>query len=85
MAGDIVDAYINTDICGAGDGNVYFNRAEVNVRGIESSGEFDEKDVELLKKFLLGEECDVEGKDFDINGDGVWDSFDLIALRRIVK
>ena len=85
VAGDAVDAYINTDICGAGDGNVYFNRAEVKVKADESAEGFDENDVELLKKFLLGEKCDVEGKDFDINGDGVWDSFDLIALRRIVK
>ena len=48
--------------------------------------EYDEltkEDVALFQKYLLGEDVALGNKNYDVNGDGVWDSYDLIKMRRM--
>ncbi|MDE6849525.1 MAG: hypothetical protein K2J44_09335, partial [Ruminococcus sp.] len=42
-------------------------------------------DMKNMRDFLLSEnEKDLSGKDYDLNNDGVWDSFDLTMMRQQV-
>ncbi|WP_295080300.1 glycoside hydrolase family 11 protein [Ruminococcus sp.] len=41
-------------------------------------------DIRKLTDFLLGKETDIPaGTDYDLNGDRVWDTFDLCSMRKI--
>ena len=64
---------------------IEFTTAESTVVPDSDTVKFTEDDIKLFKSFLLGKECDLSGKNFDLNGDGVWDSFDLIAMKKAVN
>lgn len=83
VTGAVKNAYLNVDILGMGNGEVVLNSCEVDT-GEKESEKYTTEDIELFKSFLLGKECELDGKDFDINKDGVWDTFDLIELRNLV-
>ena len=42
------------------------------------------EDAELFKSYLLGNICDLGGKNYDLNNDGIWNIYDFIELRKII-
>ena len=74
---------------GKGDSMIEFERSRITVFQEEPDVEVIEEqeytadDAEQLKGFILGEDNDIpEDKDYDLNNDGKWDSYDLILLER---
>ena len=89
IAGNISSIYLNTDMQGKGDSMIEFERSRITVFQEEPDVEVIEEqeytadDAEQLKGFILGEDNDIpEDKDYDLNNDGKWDSYDLILLER---
>lgn len=83
-AGNITSLYLNADMYGKGDGVIEFDRSNIRYYGNEPlmSAEYTTDDIALLSSFLLGQNPAVPGgKDYDLNGDGVWDSFDLCIMK----
>ena len=67
--GPITNVALNANICGIGGGEIELVRNDIIVE-------------RLFQKYLLGEECDLNNKNFDLNYDGVFDNFDMIELRK---
>ena len=81
--GDLESMYLDFYAFNKGDTDVeLYDSTFVVLRNDDDITDYTVEDVQLLTKFLLGEKCDIEGRDFDLNGDGVWDTFDLIMLKQ---
>ncbi|MBQ4465728.1 MAG: hypothetical protein II916_07175, partial [Oscillospiraceae bacterium] len=54
------------------------------ISGTTAEAVFTAEDVQNLQDFLLTRplETDLSGKPYDLNGDGVWDVFDLALMKR---
>lgn len=81
--GDIINACFT--LC-ANDNS---GRAVINSAGVKYvPGEkvtYTEEDLKKLTDFILGRKTELaEGTDYDLNGDGVWDTFDLCSMRRSI-
>ncbi|WP_019680580.1 glycoside hydrolase family 11 protein [Ruminococcus flavefaciens] len=64
------------------EGSALVNSYDVKIVPNEKNA-YTADDVRKLSDFLLGKKTDIpQETDYDLNGDGVWDSFDLIALKR---
>ena len=94
--GDPTLASLEISIFGDAQGKIIMDKSEITLSknketiavppvSDNTDKSFTNEDVELFKSFLLGQECDLSDKDFDLNDDGVWDSFDLIAMKKAVK
>ena len=78
QAGASIIAYENT-------GSAIINHADVKLVPTEKA-EYTSDDIKNLTDFLLGKKVEItEGTNYDINGDGEWDTFDLIAMKRIAS
>ena len=47
--------------------------------------DFTVEDAELFVSFLHGKKCDLKGRNFDLNNDGIWNTFDLIEMRKHIS
>ena len=81
--GPITNVGLNANICGIGGGTIELVRNDIIVERVNRE-KFTSDDISLFQKYLLGEECELNGKNFDLNYDGVFDNFDMIELRRQV-
>ena len=81
--GPITNVALNANICGIGSGEIELLHNDIIVERMNRE-KFTSDDILLFQKYLLGEECDLEDKNFDLNYDGVFDNFDMIELRRQV-
>jgi len=81
--GPITNVALNANICGIGSGEIVLLHNDIIVERMNRE-KFTSDDILLFQKYLLGEECDLEDKNFDLNYDGVFDNFDMIELRRQV-
>ena len=82
--GPITNAALNANICGIGGGEIELVLNDIIVERVNREN-FTSDDICLFQKYLLGEKCDLKGKNFDLNYDGVFDNFDMIELRRQVR
>lgn len=81
--GPITNVALNANICGIGGGEIELVRNDIIVERLNRE-KFTSDDICLFQKYLLGEECDLNNKNFDLNYDGVFDNFDMIELRKQV-
>lgn len=79
--GPITNVALNANICGIGSGEIELLHNDIIVERMNRE-KFTSDDILLFQKYLLGEECDLEDKNFDLNYDGVFDNFDMIELRK---
>lgn len=82
--GPVKSAAINVAFGGLGKGEIVFKKYDFEVARGEPEV-YTSDDLELFQNFLLGEKCDLGGKDFDLNNDNRWDIYDLIELRKTVS
>ncbi|MCR4793867.1 MAG: glycoside hydrolase family 11 protein [Ruminococcus sp.] len=68
---------------GAGKGEVVYKNCDYEITKGEPQT-VTQEDIELFQNFLLGKECDLAGKDFDLNNDFKWDIYDLIEMKKTV-
>ena len=62
-------------------GSAVINSAEIRVIPDEEKL-YSAEDVQNLKDFILGKKVDIEkDTNYDLNGDGVWDTYDLCLMR----
>jgi len=70
----------------ASDGTVYsnFKTFTADYASLAVSA-FDASDVKILQDYLHGRNVTIpDGKDYDLNGDGIWNIYDLIQLKKIL-
>ncbi len=80
---DIWYAYFTLQFFG-NEGSAVINKAEVRKIRREMDV-FTADDLKKLSDFVLGNKADIpSGTDYDINGDGVWDIYDLCLMRKEV-
>lgn len=84
VTGPITTVALNADICGVGGGEIKLVNSSIHVDR-NNRYKYTAKDIELLQKFILGEKCNLEEKNYDLNYDGAVDSFDMIELRKIIS
>ena len=66
-------------------GSAVINNAEIRVIPDEEKL-YTADDVQKLKDFILGKKVDIEkDTNYDLNGDGVWDTYDLCLMRNRVE
>ncbi|SHM21869.1 SH3 domain-containing protein [Ruminococcus flavefaciens] len=78
---DIWNAYFVLDVYG-NEGSAVIN--SVDVKGMKNEEiTYTNDDLDKLSAFILGKKVDIkEGTDYDVNGDGVWDTYDLCLMRK---
>jgi hypothetical protein len=52
---------------------------------LDADGTADKNDLAMLAEFLHGKGTVTNGDEADVNGDGIVDVFDLIALRKLLS
>lgn len=82
--GPIISIALNANICGIGSGEIKLENSSIYVER-HNRDNYTYEDIEILQKYLLGEKCSLEGKNYDLNYDGAVDSFDMIEMREIIN
>lgn len=61
-------------------------KSALTASAADNNSVFSEQDLKNLQNYLLGKNTDenLEGKQYDLNNDGVWDIFDLCQMRKKV-
>lgn len=78
---DILSAYFDLEVYG-NEGSAVINSADVK-RIKNADNTYTTDDLNKLSDFILGKKVDIkEGTDYDVNGDGVWDTYDLCLMRK---
>ncbi|MBR0511127.1 MAG: hypothetical protein IJJ81_00960 [Ruminococcus sp.] len=78
---DIWSAYFSLDVYG-NEGTAVINSADVR-KVNKKEAVYSDDDLNYLRDFVLGKKADIpEGKDYDLNGDGKWDIYDLSLMRK---
>lgn len=68
------------------DGTVYsnFKTFTADYASLVQS-DYDASDVKILQDYLHGRTVTIpDGKEYDLNGDGIWNIYDLIQLKKIL-
>ena len=79
---DVRSTYFTLEVL-RNTGSAVINSVSVK-REKKESAVYTADDVRKLTDFLLGKKTDIPaGTDYDLNGDGVWDTFDLCRMRSI--
>ena len=78
---DIWDAYFSLEVYG-NEGAAVINSADVD-KVNKKKVIYTDSDLNDLSDFVLGKTSDIPaGKDYDLNGDGKWDIYDLCLMRK---
>ena len=80
---DMFDAYFSLDVL-RNEGSAVVN--SVSARRVKNLiPAYTDDDISKLSDFLLGKETDIKaGTDYDVNGDGKWDIYDLGLMRKVI-
>ena len=82
--GPVTTVALNANIYGVGGGEIKLEDSCIYVER-NNRGKYTSKDIELLQKYLLGEKCSLEEKNYDLNYDGAVDAFDMVELRKKIS
>ena len=79
---NICDAFFTLEVYG-NEGSAVINSVNLKKTG---SVVYEEDDLQKLSSFVLGQSVDIPaGTDYDLNGDGIWDIYDLCLMRKEIS